>query len=132
MTKQQAEQIIQILKQGMSHKSGHYHYGYIYLSYDKNRDRYVVKREDLSMNVFEAEISFEYYSEKEMLAYLQEYYKFDETINYFARYYKNEFSQFMKNNDTTNNLGNHLLTAQEVVNFIKDGKTSVKDVERWH
>jgi hypothetical protein len=52
MTKVQAEEIAKIMREeGKSHKSGHYHHGYIYLSYCNRRRLYEVHREDLSFDI---------------------------------------------------------------------------------
>lgn len=97
MTETDAQNVLLLLKEGMSYKSGHYHYGYHYLSYDKKNKQYIVKKEDLSMNMFEPEISYNYYSDEEMKTYIIKYYKFDEIIEYFRTYYPEQMPNKEKN-----------------------------------
>ena len=91
MTEKEAKIILSRLKEGMDYKSGHYHYGYHYLSYDKKNKQYVVKKEDLAMNMFEPDISYEYYSDEEMKTYIMKYYKFHDIIKYFRIYHPLKF-----------------------------------------
>lgn len=91
MTEQQAQHILEILKQDKSHKSGHYHYGYIHLSYDRDKQLFVKKHEDLSVNIYDPTLTYEYLTEDEMIAYLVRYYRYDEVIEYFETYYHIKF-----------------------------------------
>jgi len=51
MSKTQANKIADLLMNDhKTHKSGHYHHGYIYLRYNTQRAEFEVKREDLNWN----------------------------------------------------------------------------------
>jgi len=70
MIKEQANRITKLLEEGKQYKSGHYHYGYIYLSFDRKKKLFELKHEDLLTNMFEPSISYEYFSKEKMQAYL--------------------------------------------------------------
>ncbi|MCP4440111.1 MAG: hypothetical protein GY810_14305 [Aureispira sp.] len=78
MTKTQANKAADlIMNENKTHKSGHYHHGYIYLSYNTQKSEFEVKREDLSMNVYEPTISYEYLSKEQFTEYLMKYHEYD-------------------------------------------------------
>ena len=78
MNKNQATEIINLLKSGEDFKSGHYHYGYMYYWYDKSDETFCHKKEDLSTNIFEPTITEEAYTEVEFFAKL-----IKEPFNYY-------------------------------------------------
>ncbi len=80
MTKTEARMIADIIKAGKKHKSGHYHYGYVYLWYEKSEKCFKYKKEDLAMNIYEPDITIENLSEEEFIEKLTGYYKYNETV----------------------------------------------------
>lgn len=81
MTTAQAQQALNLIKNhNKTHKSGHYHHGYIYLSYHPQKEAFEVQREDLSINVYQPTTSYEYLNEEQFLAYLMEYHEYDSFV----------------------------------------------------
>ncbi|MBN2664411.1 MAG: hypothetical protein JXR68_12240 [Bacteroidales bacterium] len=73
MTKNQALEIINLLKQGKQHKTGHYQYGYTYYFYS---DGFIIEIiEDLSVNIYDPSIRTEKICVDEFISTLIE--KFD-------------------------------------------------------
>ena len=73
MTRLQAEKIVEKMeKEGFSHREGHYHYGYMTLSYNREKDVFECKREDHGTNMYEPHISYRYFGKEEFVSYLLE------------------------------------------------------------
>ena len=80
MTKPEAQIIVDIVKAGKRHKSGHYHYGYMYFWYEKPEKCFKYKTEDLAMNIYEPTIEIENLSEEEFLEKLMKYYEYNKVV----------------------------------------------------
>lgn len=87
MTKIQAEEIAKIIRDGRSHKSGHYHHGYIYLSFCKRRKIYEIHHENLAIDIYNPSHRYEYKGYSTFLEYLMEYYDYEEMKAYFEKGY---------------------------------------------
>ena len=78
MSKTEATQLADlIIHENKTHKSGHYHHGYIYLTYNREKAEFEVKREDLSTNVYEPTISYDYLNKEQFTEYLMKYHEYD-------------------------------------------------------
>ncbi|MBN2694134.1 hypothetical protein JXR93_05685 [bacterium] len=78
MTESEAKEALSLLKSGKNYKAGHYHYGYIYYSYQNGQIKST--REDLSINIYEPTIYSELLSEDKFLETIQKYYSFEDFI----------------------------------------------------
>lgn len=83
MTEEQAIKIAKIIKAGKIVKSGHYHYGYIYLSYNNDKQLFEIKREDLSAKEYESSFYYEYITQNKFIAFIMKYYTFENMMKNF-------------------------------------------------
>ena len=75
MLRNDAIRFAEFLKNGKTHKSGHYHYGYIFLSYNSDKQMFEIKREDLSINIYEPSVSYEFVDFEQIVEFLEKFYK---------------------------------------------------------
>ena len=79
MTKEQAKEIAERFQaEALRHKSGHYHYGYITLSYNPQEQLFEIRREDMSFNMYEPTISCTHHTKEDFIEYLRQYHKFSD------------------------------------------------------
>ena len=80
MTNTEAQIIADIVKAGKQHKAGHYHYVYMYLWYEKSEKCFKYKREDLSTNIYDPEITITNLTEEQFIEKLVNDYDYNKTV----------------------------------------------------
>lgn len=81
MTLPEASQILQWLKEGKTYKTGHYHYGYLFYSYNQEQQNVKIHRQDLSMDIFNPTETTEFVSEETYIQQLMQYEDFEDIKN---------------------------------------------------
>ena len=77
MKSSEAKQIIEMLKDGKSLKIGHYSAGYETFYYDAKTSKFMCKREDMGLDMYNPNISESEFPEKEIFDLLVKNYEYD-------------------------------------------------------
>ena len=60
------------------YRSGHYQYGYISISYNHEQKLFELKKEDMSMDMYNPDVSYTYLNKSDFIAYLMQNYSFSQ------------------------------------------------------